>query len=100
VIFSQTFDSESQHERYLRFKAQFLERFGTEPDFAAALGYEAAQILLDALSRTKKMADLKDMIINRAFQGLQGEMTMDQYGDIIWKSVIVTVKNGQFMTME
>ena len=100
VIFSQLFDSASTHKNYLLFKEQFGERFQKDPDFAAAFGYDAAQILLTALSAGHSGLAVKEAIINHTFQGLHGDITIDSYGDTGPRRILVTVKNGQFITME
>jgi hypothetical protein len=38
--------------------------------------------------------------INQTFAGLQGDITLDQYGENTQRRFLVTVKNGRFVTVE
>lgn len=101
VIFSAADNKDSERKDYLTFKRQFNERFGRNPYFGAVFGYEAAQLLFSALSKTDDVKKLKDTIINQAiYHGLQGDIRMDKYGDVKRKRFLVTVKDGQFETQE
>ena len=78
----------------------YIEETENDPDFAAEYSYETAQILFEALSRSDAVAKLKGAIINHTFSGLQEDIAIDQYGDTRRKRSLITVKNGQFITME
>jgi branched-chain amino acid transport system substrate-binding protein len=101
LIFSESFYKESKHENYLKFKTQFSERFGKEPGFAETFSYEATQVLVTALLKINNVKQLKDTILKQQiFSGLQGDIRIDQYGDAKRKRFLITVKDGQFITME
>ncbi|MCP4350762.1 MAG: amino acid ABC transporter substrate-binding protein [Desulfobacterales bacterium] len=101
VIFVHTFDGESRDKRYLAFKKNFNDRFGRDPGFAAIFGYEAAQVLFAALSESSDITELKENIIRQeVFHGLQGDFKIDKYGDPKRKIFLITIKNGQFRTLE
>ena len=91
----------TRHELFLSFQTRFRERFGDAPDFAAAYGYEAAQILFDALSLDDDPATLKDTILrHKTFPGVQGEITFDRYGDPSRQHFIVSIQNGDVNFLE
>jgi len=81
------------------FVEKYKGRYGQTPDALAALGYDAAHVLADALKRAKsaKGADLRDAIA--ATQGLTGVTGLISLGPdrnpINKKIVIEEVKNGQ-----
>jgi branched-chain amino acid transport system substrate-binding protein len=101
IISSQMFYRDSQNREFLEFKNRFRTRFGQDPNFAATYGYEAAVILFEALSKNDDPKTLKEHIIKQGvFQGLQGEITIDQYGDARRKNYLIIVKDGQFITIE
>ncbi len=101
IIFSQTINDESQNENFLRFKNDYENRFGSKPSFAAIYGYEAARVIINALSIDDSKEKLKDTIIkNNEFQGLQTIFRIDRYGDVHRKRFIVTIRNGQFGVLE
>lgn len=101
VILPQTYNEQSTHPAYLAFKQQFEQRFGVMPNFAATGGYDAAQLLIQALRETTKPAGVKRAILKQnVLHALQGDMTIDQYGDAQRKTFLFTVRNGQFVLIE
>ena len=97
VVFSQLFDRQSRNRIYTEFRRRFAERFGEPPSFAAAHGYEAVMVLFKALSRNPDPHKLKETILEQhRFQGVQGEFSVDAYGDPQRKRFLVTVQNGRF----
>lgn len=101
VIVSQTYDYESLYEPYQKFKKAFAGRFGKDPDFGSIFGYEAARLLIQALSQDDAQENLKAALLRqKRLNGLQGEIRMDKYGDATCKRFLITVKDGQFRTME
>lgn len=101
VIFAHPLDKDSQHKPYLEFKDRFSKRFGHDPNFAAAKGYEAAQILLEALTKSDAPKELKSAILKqKVFHGVHGDFKIDKYGDPQRKLFLITVKDGRFKTLE
>ena len=101
VIFSRLLDGESQHETYLKFKERYGKRFGRDANFAASHGYEAAHLLFEALKRNDSPEELKGTILEqRIVHGVQGDFELDKYGDPQRKRFLITVKDGQFKTLE
>ncbi|CAN2048713.1 branched-chain amino acid transport system substrate-binding protein [Candidatus Magnetomoraceae bacterium gMMP-13] len=101
VIFPQIFNEESMHKDYVRFKQQFIKRFGKKPNFVAAYSYEAAQLLFVALLKNRDPARLKDSILSQQiFSGLQGDIRMDKYGDRHRSGSLVTIRNNKFILIK
>lgn len=101
LIFSESFYKESSYEPYVKFARQFQERFGKEPGFAGTFSYEAAQVVFTALSIADDAACLKETFLTqRIFPGLQGDIRFNRYGDAQRKRFLITVRNGQFLTIE
>ena len=97
IVFLRTFDEQSEHKKYLEFKQQFAERFNIEPNFASAGAYNSAQLLLNALAQTDDPGSLKKaMLAQPLLHALQGDISMDQYGDPHRDVFIFTVRNGEF----
>jgi branched-chain amino acid transport system substrate-binding protein len=82
------------------FRKQYLDRFGYQPNFAAAQGYEAMLILAEALKNTfgstKGLPDALRGIQN--FPVLSGEVSMDSYGDMYRPLYLLRVEQGAFKT--
>ncbi len=101
VIFSHRIDRESKAKPYLTFKQRFTERFGMAPDFAAIFSFEAATLLFEALKKNENPKLLKETILSiKTFQGLQGPIRIDPYGDPIRETFLIEIRNGSFIKME
>jgi branched-chain amino acid transport system substrate-binding protein len=82
------------------FVKKFQARFGGEtPDAMAALGYDSAMILADAIKRagSTKGADIRAALAaTKNFSGITGRTTIDRQRNATKSAVIITVKDGQF----
>ena len=82
-----------------QFVAKYKERFKREPTSLAAMGYDAARVLADAMGRAKE--DTPDSIRQaiqetRDFQGATGTITIDEKRNADKPLVIVQIKNKKF----
>ena len=81
------------------FVQRYKDRYGAIPDGMAALGYDAARVLADALKRAKKLdgASIRDAIAaTRNFDGVTGTITIGPDRNAVGKKIIIEeVKNGQ-----
>lgn len=101
VIFSMPTDDESQNENFLKFQKDYRNRFGSEPSFAAIYSYEAARVILEALLIDDSPENLKDTILNfNEYQGLQGDLRIDRFGDTTRSHYIKNIKDGRFRILE
>ncbi len=92
-----TFDEEYGGEMYLRFKKRFIERFGYKPEIAAITGFESVMIIKKAIENGATRQNMKDAIIRAGrFEGLQGEIIINKFGDRQIKPFVVKVENGDF----
>ena len=86
----------------------FIKKFrarwnGETPDSIAALGYDAAQLVFDALRRagTTDSAKLREAIATtKGFPGVTGKITIDAQRNATKSAVILTVKDGKFAYVE
>ena len=81
------------------FVQKYKDRYGAIPDGMAALGYDAARVLADALKRAKKLdgPSVRDAIgVTRNFAGVTGTITIGPERNAVGKKIIIEeVKNGQ-----
>jgi len=81
------------------FVQRYRDRYGAIPDGMAALGYDAAHVLADAIKRAKKLdgPSLRDAIAaTRNFQGVTGTINIGPDRNAVGKKIIIEeVKNGQ-----
>lgn len=83
--------------RFLRFRDEYFKRFGEDPGFAGTLSYDSASILLDALERQDGTMPLKaELLRQRHYQGLQGEIVFDTHGDVSRPAFQTIIRNGRF----
>lgn len=97
-----TYDPDNQNPLFLGFLKRFSERFGDKPGFPALCSYEAALVLFKAYEKAKgRVEKLPETIISiKSFEGLQGEIQIDEYGDAHRPKFIVTIQNGIFKVIQ
>ena len=92
-----SFDDPSPAVR--QFVDRYRKKYGADPDSIAALSYDAARLLADAIRRAGStegkrvrdaLADTKD------FSGVSGRITMDADRNPIKPAVVLKVENGRF----
>ncbi len=86
VVFSQQYDPAFDGPRFVEFKKNFMDRFGTEPSFGAIFGYEAADLVIRAMDKGKNRnasAIKKNLLSLAPFESLQGKLQLDEFGDPI-----------------
>lgn len=100
MLVEQYFDRSDTSEKYRQFHAAFVARFGHEPGFAGVAGYDAANVVMDALRQEPSREKLRaELLKQRVYQGLQDEIRFDDYGDASRKLFLTEVKNGQFVPL-
>jgi len=86
------------------FVARFKARFGGEtPDAMAALGYDSAQVMVDAIRRagnTEGPAVRDALAATKGFEGVTGTTTMDKERNASKAAVVIMVKDGKFKFVE
>ena len=75
---------------------------GETPDAMAALGYDSALVLADALKRagTTDAAKLRDALATTDIVGATGRTKIDSHRDAPKAAVIITVENGKFKFLQ
>jgi branched-chain amino acid transport system substrate-binding protein len=103
TYFSTHFSPEDERPEAVNFVAKFQAQYGRTPDAMAALGYDSALILADAIRRagnTEPQA-LRDAIAEtRDFPAVTGRITLDENRNASKSAVILTVRDGQFRYVE
>jgi len=93
----ETFDEDYKGELYQKFKRRFIDRFGYEPELGAILGFESVMLIKQAVERGATKETMKDVIIKKGkFQGLQGEININPFGDRVIKPFVVKVEKGKW----
>jgi branched-chain amino acid transport system substrate-binding protein len=104
TYYSTHFSAENQDPKIQKFVQSYRARNnGESPDAMAALGYDSAMVLADAIKRagTTESAKLRDAIAaTKDYDGLTGKTTLNAQRDATKSAVIITVKDGKFKYLE
>ena len=101
VIMTQFFDRNSIVPRYRAFRQRYRDRFDQEPGFAGTAGFDAANVVMDALAQRRSGQSLKEVVqAVRRFEGVQHLVYFDEYGDTKRETFISVVRGGRFVRVE
>jgi branched-chain amino acid transport system substrate-binding protein len=83
---------------FQQFSARFKARYGRTPGLMSSYAYEAVLVLAHALDQTKgNAAGLPEALASiQDWQGIQGHLSMDEYGDVKRDVYVAVVRDGQF----
>lgn len=84
------------------FSDRFRSRFREDPSWSAVLGYETAQVLLEALEATgsEDPETLKGRMVGRSYPGLEVSFFVDRFGDVRREDRIYEYREGTFREVE
>lgn len=100
VIMAHSFQKDNREPAFLAFRDSYLKRYKTTPGMWENNGYEAVYIVCQALSKNPAPKELKETLLKGRFQGLQGDIMFDRYGDNRRKPILLTIKNGAFVEIQ
>jgi branched-chain amino acid transport system substrate-binding protein len=96
-FYSNHYSHQDPNPRVQDFLKKYEERFKGIPDGLAALGYDAARILCEAIGRANstKGADIAaELAKTKDFDGVTGKITIDKDRNAVKPAVILEMKNG------
>ena len=97
--YSNHYASDQKSEAVENFVKKYQTKFsGQTPDGLAALGYDAAYIMFDAMKRAKTLSgkDLRDAIAATVnFKGVTGTISLDKNHDAMKSAVVVKMQGGK-----
>ena len=102
-FFSCHFSADDKSPAVQGFVAKYKAKYGAVPDDMAALGYDSAMILAEAIKRAggTESAKLRDAIAaTRDYKGITGVITLDAQRNAQKPAVILTVGGGGFRFVE
>jgi branched-chain amino acid transport system substrate-binding protein len=102
-FFANHFSTEDTSPIVQDFIREFKKRFNRDPDGMAALGYDAARVLLDAMTRagSSEPAKVRDALAaTKDFQGVSGKITIDENRNANKSAVVLTIKDKAFHYVE
>jgi len=102
-FFSAHFSAEDKTPAVQDFVKKYQAKYGAVPDDMAALGYDSAMILVDAIKRagTTDGPKLRDAIAaTKDFKGITGVITIDDKRNASKPAVIMTIDNASMKFLE
>lgn len=96
--FSNHYSHEDQRPEVQQFVKTYKEKFGVVPDGLAALGYDAARLLFDAMDRSSSLhgKELAGAIAaTKDFKGVTGGITIDKDRNAQKVAVMLEIVNGE-----
>jgi branched-chain amino acid transport system substrate-binding protein len=104
TYYSTHYSAEDSSPKVQEFVKKFKTRWnGETPDAMAALGYDSAMVLADAIKRagTTEEPKLRDAIAaTKDFVGVTGKTTLDEHRNATKPAVVITIKDGKFKYVE
>ncbi|WXR62916.1 ABC transporter substrate-binding protein [Peptostreptococcaceae bacterium AGR-M142] len=86
-------------EKYLDFEADYRHYYNEEVTFGSLFGYETMMVLKEAMKNadTLEPSDIKKSFLKiKKFEGIQSDITYDEYLDASRESFIYRVENSKF----
>lgn len=102
-FFSNHYSEEDKSPVIQEFVAKYKVKYGEVPDAMAALGYDSALVLADAIKRagTTDSTKLRDAIAaTKDFKAVTGSITLDDKRNATKSAVILTIGNGRFQFVQ
>lgn len=102
-FFSNHFSNQDTTPKIQDFVKKYQAKHNSVPDAMAALGYDSAMILADAIKRagTTEGKALRDAIAQtKDYDGITGKITLDEKRNANKSAVILTIKDGKFSYVE
>ncbi|MBI3074017.1 MAG: ABC transporter substrate-binding protein [Deltaproteobacteria bacterium] len=101
--FSNHYSKDDQSPRVQKFVTAFKTKYQKPPDGLAAMGYDAAKVLVDAMTRAgatdgKKVRDA--LAKTTKYAGVTGDITINEKRDAVKPAVVLKVTKGQFQYVE
>ena len=76
----------------------YRKEYGKTPDSMAAMGYDAAKLLVDGIKRANstEAGKIKDALsATKKFSSVSGEMSLNENHDAVRGVVIIELKDGK-----
>lgn len=103
IYFTTHFYEGNDDPKTQQFIEDFSEKFGKQPDSFAALGYDASNLLLDAIERagsTDRQAIIQAIGETQDFEGITGTFSFDDAHNPIKPALMLKLENGEITSAE
>lgn len=96
---SNHYSADDPTPRVQDFIKKYQGKFGSVPDSLAALGYDSARVVIEAMKRAPDLSGpaLRDAIAQtKDFPGVAGTITLDEHRNPVKPAVVLKVEGGKF----
>jgi branched-chain amino acid transport system substrate-binding protein len=96
-FFSNHYTHENPAPLIQDFVRKYTEKYGATPDALAALGYDAARVAMDAISRSKDLSgpSIREAIeATKGFAGVTGTITLDADHNPVKSAVVLGIEKN------
>jgi branched-chain amino acid transport system substrate-binding protein len=96
-FFSNHYTTESPDEKVKTFIEKYKAAYGSVPDALAALGYDAALVAADAMSRAKDLsgtAIADALAATKDFKAVTGSITLNDQHNAVKSAVVIAIDNN------
>jgi len=103
VYFTASYPGNDANDQTKAFAEAFQERWGIEPEFHNANTYDLTQVLFIAMENADPLTPenvAAEMHKVCGYQGLQGEMCVQENGETLEKGVVGVIKDGQLTYLD
>jgi branched-chain amino acid transport system substrate-binding protein len=97
-FYSNHYSQQDPNPRVQNFIRDYKKRFGNTPDGLAALGYDAARVLCEAIGRAHTLggADIAaELAKTKDFNGVTGKISIDKDRNAVKPAVMLEMKKGE-----
>lgn len=97
TYFTNFYSTEDKNPTSNAFVEAYKKEYGQIPDSMAAMGYDAAYLLVDGIQRANstEAAKIRDALAaTKNFKSVSGEMSLNESHDAVRGVVIIEMKNG------
>ncbi len=101
--FSDHYSTDDPNPAVQKFVADYKAKYGQTPDALAALAYDAARILADAIQKAGSTdgSKIRDALAaTKDFPGVTGSISINADRNAVKPAVILKVENGKFLLTE
>lgn len=94
---------EADEPKVKDFNKKYKDEYGKLPDQFAAQAYDALYIYADALKRAGEVdreAFREALAETKDFEGILGNFSFDEVGDVVMKVKVVEIKDGKFIEFQ
>jgi len=101
ILLLTSYNMNSKSKEYLEFVKNYKDKFKKSPTPYSMHAYETARIIIETLKKDDNILNLKSNILKqKVFQGLQGKIIFNQYGDVVRDYFLVKIKNNKFVKID